>query len=298
MTFTAKAIAKLIKASGDNQQGAPGKTLPQPLKVRVEDNEGNGISGIGITFSITSKPSGATGASVSTGTTTTGSEGYAQTYLTLGNKKGTYTVTTTGTNTTPESVTFTATATGSQLVITKPVDGSTYLNLGTNPVKTPTIPFSAEVRSGGQAVSDQPTTISWEVELSWTGDHLSYSVPIGSVNNVTLEKGGSLFSKASCTYHGENLEATKTVTVKGTNPTQNQIFGIANDIEEKAVCWKESSHRQFAAARYTGIGMPLPSYGRDGGYGLMQPTPASIEEIWNWNTNLTNGARFLNRVHG
>ncbi len=84
--------------------------------------------------------------------------------------------------------------------------------------------------------------------------------------------------------------------IKGTNPTQAQIFGIA-DLRARAVCWKESTHRQFAAIRYTGIAMPLASYAHDGGYGLMQPTPASEAEVWNWSTNLNAGITHLSNAY-
>jgi hypothetical protein len=84
--------------------------------------------------------------------------------------------------------------------------------------------------------------------------------------------------------------------IKGTNPTQAQIFGIANNIEQRAVCWQESTHRQFNAIRYTGIGVPLSSYANDGGYGLMMPTPANNEQVWSWSGNLRWGVIYLGRV--
>ena len=85
--------------------------------------------------------------------------------------------------------------------------------------------------------------------------------------------------------------------IEGINPTQSQIFGIADTVEERAVCWQESGHRQFDGARYTGTGMPVASYAHDGGYGLMQITPANEEQTWNWRRNLQDGVNHLNNCH-
>ena len=44
---------KLVSISGDNQQQTAGQTFEQPLVVKVQDQYGNGIQGISVTFSIT-----------------------------------------------------------------------------------------------------------------------------------------------------------------------------------------------------------------------------------------------------
>ncbi len=92
----AQAIAHLVKASGDKpqQQGAPGATLSEPLKISVTDAEGNGVGNVAIAFSMASQPQ-RTNASFSSASATTGSDGYASTTLTLGSKPGEYKVTAT-----------------------------------------------------------------------------------------------------------------------------------------------------------------------------------------------------------
>ena len=85
--------------------------------------------------------------------------------------------------------------------------------------------------------------------------------------------------------------------IKGENPTQAQLFAVATLIEERAVMWQESTHRQFNAIRYTGIEFPL--FGAPDGWGLMQRDPLqSQDQLWNWLTALNDGINYLNTVHG
>jgi hypothetical protein len=67
------------KVSGDNQTGSVGTTLPDPLVVRVEDPDGNPLSGVTVNFAVTSG-----GGSVSPTSAVTNSSGQASTVLTLG----------------------------------------------------------------------------------------------------------------------------------------------------------------------------------------------------------------------
>ncbi|MEK9148920.1 MAG: cohesin domain-containing protein, partial [Candidatus Desantisbacteria bacterium] len=78
--------------SGNNQQGETGEELPQPLTVRLSDGAGDPISGEAVVFAIDSIPVGAIGQALSNTSATTDSDGLASTYLTLGNKAGTYSV--------------------------------------------------------------------------------------------------------------------------------------------------------------------------------------------------------------
>ncbi len=92
--------------------------------------------------------------------------------------------------------------------------------------------------------------------------------------------------------------------IRGTNPTRAQILAIADDVEERAVFWQESSFRQFYTQdRDMGDdrlderrGMPV--FGLPDGWGLMQRDPPPSEAyLWNWNTNLTAGVDYLNLMH-
>ncbi len=77
----------LAKISGDDQHGAPGATLANPLIVKVTDQDGSALEGIAVTFAVT-----AGGGTLSATTVTTGADGRAETTLTLGSRAGTNTV--------------------------------------------------------------------------------------------------------------------------------------------------------------------------------------------------------------
>lgn len=95
VNFTAVAEAddpaSIAIVSGNNQVASPGVTLPQPLRVRILDEFGNGVPGVAITFStspadgVITPPSGLTGA-----------DGIAQANWTLGPAGGLKTATASG----------------------------------------------------------------------------------------------------------------------------------------------------------------------------------------------------------
>lgn len=95
VTFTstgnADAPSSMVILSGNNQVASPGVTLPQPLRIRVLDEFGNGVPGVAVTF----------GASAADGTISppsvlTGADGIAQANWTLGPAGGLKTATVSG----------------------------------------------------------------------------------------------------------------------------------------------------------------------------------------------------------
>ena len=92
VTFTATATEQAIpyslaKVRGDDQEGAVGTQLAEPLVVLVADEDGAAIAGVAVSFAVT-----AGGGTLSTTTATTNANGRARTYLTLGSELGTNTV--------------------------------------------------------------------------------------------------------------------------------------------------------------------------------------------------------------
>lgn len=83
----------LIKVSGDQQIGNPGKALAQPLMVQVVDENETPVEGVSVNFSVTKLPESAMGWGLSAGSVITDTEGYARVILTLGDKLGEYEVT-------------------------------------------------------------------------------------------------------------------------------------------------------------------------------------------------------------
>ena len=85
--MTIKRIAALLKISGDNQRRTPGKTLVNPFVVEVQDENGLVLTGISVTFIVTSGDS-----TLSMRSATTNANGRAQSILTLGPSLGRHTV--------------------------------------------------------------------------------------------------------------------------------------------------------------------------------------------------------------
>jgi protocatechuate 3,4-dioxygenase beta subunit len=115
--FTASATpgapAQLAKISGDGQSAPVNTALEQPLKVRVTDQYGNGVSGVNVLFQVLSGAGSIEG--VRQKTVPVNSQGYAQVVLTLGSVAGTdnvvqASVTIAGQHLAGSPVTFRATA--------------------------------------------------------------------------------------------------------------------------------------------------------------------------------------------
>ena len=96
--------------SGQGQEEEICKTLKEPFTVKVTDGE-SPKAGIGITWNIANKPEGASKESVTPSGGATNAEGLAETYLTLGDYAGVYSVGATCSECdTGSPVNFTATA--------------------------------------------------------------------------------------------------------------------------------------------------------------------------------------------
>lgn len=96
ITFTTTAntgeAENISKVSGDCQSGDVITDLTYPFVVKVTDDDGNGVSGVTVSWSITTAPVDATGQILSATSTTTDSDGEAESTLTLGDKAGLYKV--------------------------------------------------------------------------------------------------------------------------------------------------------------------------------------------------------------
>ena len=73
--------AKLLQVSGDNQSGKPGTRLTNPFVVEVQDKDSKPVEGIQVMFRVTTG-----GGKLSATMVTTGVNGQAQTFLTLGER--------------------------------------------------------------------------------------------------------------------------------------------------------------------------------------------------------------------
>ncbi len=78
------ALSKLLKISGDNQEGMPNETLAKMFVVEARDGNGSPLAGRSVTFAVV-----AGGGTLSVTNTTTDANGRAQSLLTLGPNLGT-----------------------------------------------------------------------------------------------------------------------------------------------------------------------------------------------------------------
>ena len=81
----------LVKVSGDNQEGMSGDALPSPLIVEVRDQDNNPLSGVGVTFTVTSGY-GKLSEESTIEYATTDANGQVEALLTLGPFPGTNTI--------------------------------------------------------------------------------------------------------------------------------------------------------------------------------------------------------------
>ena len=88
VTATVGSPASLSISSGNLQKEPVASLLPVPLKVKIKDVKGNGISGMSVSFS-----DAGVGGALSTPTTTTDSSGYASTSYTTGIRSGVVSIT-------------------------------------------------------------------------------------------------------------------------------------------------------------------------------------------------------------
>ncbi len=88
VTATTGGPASLSINSGNSQKAAVNSTLPNPLKVKVKDASGNGVSGVTVTFS-----DGGVGGTLSSTTATTDSSGIAGVSYTTGTKAAAVSIT-------------------------------------------------------------------------------------------------------------------------------------------------------------------------------------------------------------
>ncbi len=103
---TAGTASGITIVSGNNQSSVAENYTVYPLKIKVLDGFGNGVSGINASFSFTSVPSGSSGHVLGNTIIATNSEGYAESTFLGGNKSGIYKISSTYTGNTGAAVEF------------------------------------------------------------------------------------------------------------------------------------------------------------------------------------------------
>ena len=198
ITFTATAnqvATTLVKVSGDSQTAGPGVALANAFVVEVQDQSGSAMPDVSVTFAVT-----AGNGSLSATTATTGTNGRAETTLTLGATALTHTVEATVVGIT-EKATFTATAT---------------------PVAT-----SLEILSGNHQSGDPGVALAnaFVVEVKNQAGTVMSNV---SVAFAVTAGGGTLSASTATTGTTGRAQTTLTLgaTVVGTNTVEASVTGI------------------------------------------------------------------------
>jgi hypothetical protein len=135
VTVSAGAATTIAVNGGNNQSATVATAVAIAPSVKVTDAQGNAVSGVSVTFAVTS----GSGSLVSTGVVTTDSTGVATSPAwTLGTTAGANTLAATSGSLSGSPITFTATGTAgaaTQLAITtQPVGGASGVALATQPV--------------------------------------------------------------------------------------------------------------------------------------------------------------------
>ncbi len=146
--------------SGDAQTGGRTTDLANPLVVVVTDAQGNGVSGVNVTWTTT----GAGGAFTANGATQTNNQGQASVVYTLGTLPGQSTITASAGTLTGSPVTFTTTAT----------------DLGSITVTVEMSGIQFQAPGGGDIVTIQLGDVfEWVIRVAICHTATSSSVPAG-----------------------------------------------------------------------------------------------------------------------
>ena len=201
ITFTATATAEalvattLVRLSGNAQTGTVGKELDDPFVAEVQDQNGDALAGITVTFAVTIG-----GGSISASSVTTNASGQAETTLTLGSTAGSNRVTA---NVSGITTTRNFNATGEATVATTIVEISGDGQAG-DAGEGLNDPFIVEVRDqDGDALS---------------GVTVAFAVTAG---------GGTLSASSVTTDSSGQAESTLTLgSTVGTNTVTATVSGI------------------------------------------------------------------------
>ena len=209
-TGPAPVATTIAVVSGDDQTGQTGTTLAAPLVVRVTNDQGVGVSGVSVSWSVT-----AGGGSVSSSSTQTNSQGQASVTLTLGPAAGTNTVTASAAGLSGSPVTFSATATAPPMPTTiAAVSGDGQFGKTLEPLAGP---FVVKV-TDDQGAAVAGVTVDWGI---MAGD--------GSLSASSTSTNGA--GEASVTFTAGETTGESTVTASAAGLAGSPVtFGTRTSV--------------------------------------------------------------------
>jgi len=264
--FVVVALPTITKISGDNQTGAAGATLSNPLVVQVKDSAGNPQSGVTVNFAVTSG-----GGSVSPTSVVTDVNGQASTTLMLGANPGATSPVTNTVSATANgvgSVTFSASANPS---------GNSQNILTTQVPSIPNATDNASYELGTKfrsAKGGQITAIRFWKAPSETGSH------IGKIWRAT----GTLL--ASVTFTNETASGW-----------QEQVLETPVNIQSNTTHVVSVNANAYYVATYDQLGSPIVngdlSSVADGNNGVYNTSPNSFPTSSYRNSNYYRDISFV-----
>ncbi len=119
--------------------------------------------------------------------------------------------------------------------------------------------------------------------------------------------GGDLSFQAQATINGVQITgsskddpALANLHIRGTNPSKSAVqTALPHEALQQIAC-RESSidglsgQRQFEAAAGQASRCPIVAHNGDGGTGMMQITPGTEGDLWNWRANVSDGINIFN----
>jgi hypothetical protein len=215
-THTADAAnpTALLLISGDGQIGAVGAALAEPLVVRLEDDNGNGVGGKAITWVVATG-----GGTVTPSTATTNPNGFASTHWTLGANAGSNLLNAvfSGLPSVPFSATAQAGAAAKLAFTQVPVTTSAGSTI------TPAVRVAVQDAAGNTVVS-ATDAVTLAIGTNPGGGTLSGTLTVNAVNGVAT------FSNLSIdkTGNGYTLAASAAGLTGITSPAFDILTGNAN----------------------------------------------------------------------
>jgi Domain of unknown function (DUF4082)/Invasin, domain 3 len=221
VTGSTPQAATLSKSGGDNQTGAVGTVLSQPLTVVVRDGQGSPYPGATVVFAVATG-----GGSLSTTSVASGTDGTASTTLTLSTAVGTSSVTATVSGLTPITFSATRAAGASSKLAMSPANGTVALGSA--------IPYQVQIQDQYGNLVSTATSVSFTSSLAGSFSPSSTLTTAGGTASVSFTSSASGTGSVTASSSGIT-QASSQLTVTGSTPQAATLSKSGGDNQTGAV---------------------------------------------------------------
>jgi hypothetical protein len=142
------------------------------------------------------------------------------------------------------------------------------------------IQWTAQVRFVGNETKHAVAGTPYDQSKTTTGGHL-----VLAPGDWSKIRGGRVTLVATATIDGKTARGTLDgLKILGTNPSESDLRAALQNDTMRRIARQESRWRQFLADRY-----PYFSEDNLGGAGIMQMTPSTDDQRWDWRANVKAG---------